>query len=548
MATLMPLRRLRTKTALASLAHVPVATLAVTKPSRRICVKTKMQKPKQVPLLIVDDWESEEKASCRRLVYLVTFPHPKASHSASGKKLVAPGSMSKERVLQCLLDSAEHPEYTDGRSISLQRKVVFQQCGVWREFHQPAEDGAVLPHDHAAVMAGPPKAFCFLPVKKALLSRHGLASHWSCTHLGYWSAVRYCSVPSPRKPSASLDSNPVLWARHGPHPPLDQCREEPMTAKALLARSQKKYMIAAEEGKAEKITELDIWPIIVKNNFRNGPDEQTAHMKLIAHTMQYGSRALQAFLFKRRHLLPALIDSIWQWETISDSLGDACRSRVDTLRLAAQGPCRCGGFWPVIVVKSAIANAIDLKELCCDVFKALQAGRAETTPVVVLAGAQGGEGKSFFLKPLLLMFGDDFVFPSPEPGTFPLLDLPGKMVVFLDDWRFNKSVLPYETQCRWYDGSVLRVQRPQNQTGLTGHVVYRGSAPIFATTKLDDIERLERLSAINPVTDAPHDTNASMCFRRLKVYKFRVRIQKPVKQIPYCPACFAQLVLSQAGA
>ena len=540
------MRRLRAKTSVASSA--PVAALAFTKPSRRLCVKTKMQKPKQVPLVIVDDWENEEKTSCRRLVYLVTLPQPKASHSASGRKLVAPGSMSKEKVLQCLLDSAEHPEYTDGRSVSLQRKVALQQCGVWREFHQPAADGAVFTHDHVPVLAPPQKAFSFAPVKKALLTRHGLASHWSCTHLGYWSAVRYCSVPSPKKLSASLDSSPVLWASSGQHPPLVQCREEPMTAKALSARSEKKYMKAAQEGKAEKIDELDIWPIVVKNNFRNGPDEQTAHIKLIAHTIQYGSKALQRFLFKRRHLLPSLIDSIWQWETISDSLGDACRSRVDTLRLAAHEACRCGGLWPVIVVQSAIANAIDLKELCTDIFKALQVGRAETTPVLVLAGAQGGEGKSYFLKPLLFLYGDDYVFPCPEPGTFPLLDLPGKKVVFLDDWRFDKSVLPYATQCRWYDGSVLRVQRPQNQTGLTGHVVYRGSAPIFATTKLDDMERLEWLSTINPVTSVPYDTNASMCFRRLKVYKFRFRIPKPGRQIPYCPACFAKLVLSQAGA
>ena len=71
---------------------------------------------------------------------------------------------------------------------------------------------------------------------------------------------------------------------------------------------------------------------------------------------------------------------------------------------------------------------------------------------------------------------------------------------------------------------------------------------IFVTTKLDAIERLEWLSAIDPATGVPYDTNASMVFRRLKVYKFCVRIAEPDQQIPYCPACFAQLILSQAGA
>ena len=154
----------------------------------------------------------------------------------------------------------------------------------------------------------------------------------------------------------------------------------------------------------------------------------------------------------------------------------------------------------------------------------------------------------FFMKPLLSVFSDEHIFPCSEPGTFPLLELPGKKVAFLDDWRFDKTVLPYATQCRWYDGSVVKVSRPQNQTGLTGHVTYRGTAPVFVTTKLDAIERLEWLSAINPATGAPYDTNASMVFRRLKVYKFRVRIVEPDQQIPYCAACFAQLVLNQAGA
>ena len=163
------------------------------------------------------------------------------------------------------------------------------------------------------------------------------------------------------------------------------------------------------------------------------------------------------------------------------------------------------------------ANAIDLQELCSDVLRSLLHGRSETTLVLVMAGAKGGEGKSFFLKPLLALFGEDHVFPSPEPGTFPLMDLPGKRVVLLDDWRFDKTVLQYATQCRWYDGSVVRVQRPQNQTGVSGHVTYRGSAPIFATTKLDDMERLERLSVVDPLTGAPGDINASMCWRRLKV-------------------------------
>eukprot|EP00973_Karenia_brevis_P009415 1271874-Karenia_brevis.AAC.1 len=59
------------------------------------------------------------------------------------------------------------------------------------------------PHDHVPVKAF--RQFYFMPVKRALLQRHGIASHWSCTHDGYHSALRYLVMPSPKKPSSALD-------------------------------------------------------------------------------------------------------------------------------------------------------------------------------------------------------------------------------------------------------------------------------------------------------------------------------------------------------
>ena len=144
------------------------------------------------------------------------------------------------------------------------------------------------------------------------------------------------------------------------------------------------------------------------------------------------------------------------------------------------------------------------------------------------------------------VFGEENIFGSPEPGSFPLLDLPGKKIAFLDDWRFDASVLPYATQCRWYDGSTVRIPRPQNQAGITGHCVYQGTAPIFVTTKYDTIAKLERLSMWNPATGLPYDANASMCYRRLRVHVYHTRVVSPSCQIPFCTRCFAGLIFAQA--
>ena len=534
----MPSFRIRGKTSLANV-HSKY------KPLRRLSFKTSPFSTQRSCVNDTDDWESQEAPGAKRQVYLVTLPRPKKSHSVCGRKLVPPGSKSKRQILECFLDAAAHPAYTDGKSLGRGTGVSSDRAMVAREYHKDDGSGKAHPHDHIPVVGS--SSFRFRPVKQALLHRHGLASHWSCTHSGYWSAVRYVHVPSAKKPMSSLDASPLLWP-DGAHPPLDQCCHEPLTAAALKRRSVQKFMAAAELGKQDKITELDVFPIVVNNGFRPGTDLDDSDLKLVEFAKENCSTAMQHFLFKldRRDQLKGLIKTIWKWETVGPSLVAACMSRMALLDAAAKSDCVCGGQWATQVTTSFLANEISPSDLCTDVYNALKVGRCETTPVLVMAGARGGEGKSLFLKGLNAVFGEDNVFHSPEPGRFPLLDLVGVKAVFLDDWRFDDQVLPYATQCRWYDGSVVKISQPQNKQGTTGHLLYQGDAPIFATTKLDDIERLEKLAADDPVTGKPCDVNASMCFRRLKVYAFRVRIAKPPVYVRYCRRCFADLVLGQA--
>ena len=142
------------------------------------------------------------------------------------------------------------------------------------------------------------------------------------------------------------------------------------------------------------------------------------------------------------------------------------------------------------------------------------------------------------------MFGYRHVFKGPAPGNFPIVDRPGKKVACLDEWRFDESILPFATQCLWYDGSSVPVARPQNDAGGAGHKDYTGSAPIFVTTKRSDLLELEAWALDRPDTGAPWDANASMLWRRLKVYHFTKRIPKPPKALKTCPCCFSQLILS----
>ena len=509
-------------------------------PRQRLRCKTAPYQRAQVALAELPDFAAQEAPSGRKQIYLVTFPHPQQRASVSGVLLAAPGSLSHGNLRDRVLDACASPIYVDPMHAGQGPAVPLQKLAIFREFHQPTSDGQAAAHYHVAVQAS--RQFGFMPVKRALLNRHHLASHWSTSHDGYWSAVRYCAWPSESKPEAALDPKPLTWSITGEHPALDETCHEPLTAVAIQRRRVYKDKRAAEEGKrGDRVTELDVWPIVVRNNFRNTADFQAAHLQLIDYAKKHASTAMQAFLFKNRQRLSALIDDVWQWEVVEEVLEDARRSRLDCLQAAATSACACEGKWAVAVTEAFALNGVAIDELCRAVVQALAQGRGETTPVVVLAGASGGEGKSLFLKALRSVFGDAAVF-SPAAGNFPMLGVERAKVVLLDEWRFHDAPVPCAVQNLWFDGSKVPITRPQNIPGVAGHFLYCGSAPIFVTTKLSDVEALDRCAQPD-ASGRPKDSEASMLRRRLKVFDFTVRIPKPPTKLQYCKRCFAQLVL-----
>ena len=148
-----------------------------------------------------------------------------------------------------------------------------------------------------------------------------------------------------------------------------------------------------------------MWPIVVKHSMKNTPDDNTAHLQLMAWAKQHGTDVMQKFIFKSRARLPSLINDIWQWEHVEQDLPFARMSRMDALQVAAGAGCSCEGKWTAIVKESLETNNLDAQSLFSDIFAALQQGRSATTPVIVMAGSRGGEGKAILLKALMDVYG-----------------------------------------------------------------------------------------------------------------------------------------------
>ena len=109
-----------------------------------------------------------ENPDAKKKVYLVTLPH------SFRDDLVSPESLSKREVLEKLLDAFASPTYSNAGGEARKKPVVAVKLALARESHAPGADGAVHKHDHIAVLADDTSR-C-LPVKRAPLARHGLAS------------------------------------------------------------------------------------------------------------------------------------------------------------------------------------------------------------------------------------------------------------------------------------------------------------------------------------------------------------------------------------
>jgi hypothetical protein len=497
---------------------------------------------------LVEDDLGEEDGRNSREVYLVTLPA--LSHAnglgASSSGLVCPSTWKHEDIARVMVHAFGHPVRAHNNSTWGGEVVNLNLFVVFRERHAPRPGEKVGPyHWHVAVKAHP--AFRFASFKRALTVHHGLASHWSTSHTGYHSAVRYGAMPSLKKLRADLDPKPLAWARPdgpngGKHPDLYDASQEPTTAAALKRRRENKVKDACEQGKPEpRPSEMDLYPIIVQQGFKNTPDDMMAHQKLIQHLKACGSPALTAFAFKNRRSIPGLIDDVWSWETVDDVLAHNAKTRMERLAEAAREPCKCGGRWRQLAEQCCILNGINISSLCSDIHMLLRDGRRADRFVLVLMGRFGGEGKSFWLAPLRSIFGEEHIQGTPQPGNFPLLDLEQKKLVLLDEWGFDESVVPLVTQLLWYEGKPFPITRPQNKD-YSGHLLYRGSAPIFATCKEKDLG--PRISEAQKATALGNPSENTMLLRRLRVYSLARKLPiSPDETVSECGACFAQLVL-----
>ena len=161
----------------------------------------------------------QENGSRKTQVHLLTFSRLLPG-TAEVRNLQDVTEMSRKDLACCVWKAFDEPLGSGyGRppaSGALVRKMV-----VFREQHA---DGAW--HFHVAVLLRQSRTF--VTAKRTLSGRNRLAAHFSTSHTGFWSAVRYGYMPTASK----VDSSPLSWSEEGGWDSLD-----------LFAESQRPWMV-----------------------------------------------------------------------------------------------------------------------------------------------------------------------------------------------------------------------------------------------------------------------------------------------------------------
>lgn len=449
-----------------------------------------------------------------RRAYLVTLSHTDKEEGADGQKLVPPGTYTRMEVRDFFLGALLSTQANRDQPLAFTSMAVFQERHATGQIHY-----------HVALSAD--KCFRFAPLKRHLLAAHGLASHWSGKTDGYAGCIAYCYLPSPTKAVEELDPTPELWPSN--HPPLSEASRGSVSAQKLEAHREDQRRKRAGKGKAEqRVREVDLWPIIVRENIL--PDEVRAE-KLMAYAKRSGGQALVEFCFANWDKLPGIVAKSWKTEKVEDLVAAASQSRLEILEGACSAPCTCTGQWACFADAILSQNGHDPVEWRKAVRDSLVGGRSKGT-LVCHAGFEGNEGKSFLFRPLPLVFGEDNVFVTPPKSAFPLLGLEKARVVWLDDWRFNEEIVSWAVQLLWFEGASFVIARPQNL--YSGHLRYVKDDPLFITTLQSDLHALK---------GKLKQGDLDMMVKRLKLFEFKQKVTIPSHVAKGCGSCFAHFIL-----
>ena len=429
-----------------------------------------------------DEWIEflgAEASTADQSVYLMTFSRVLAARLAIGD-LSDITTFSKQQVLDCVLDAWENPmQSAVGRPRESDVQVV-KKAVVFEEFHA---DGSK--HFHVAVLLV--RRMRFALIKRTLMSRHKLASHFSATHTQWWSLIRYGFFPTLKKPKT--DDDPLRWTGAGVAPiNLFEDGQEPFQAKAWVKRREQKDREGDSKGANTSFTKLDFTALVLEKKLRT-------QASVLRYFQQKGSVAMQAFVSKHQRKLQDFLDDALEWDTASEVAAAEEQTDWALISMTADKECAHGNDCPYHLASQDFffRNAANFS--CEDLAQALRlvlvAGPSKQARVPFLVGGTN-TGKTSLIAPFEQLFGANRVYhlPAVTDPKYALRNwMKNKRFVLWDEFSpvefADHNVLPVTVFKKAFNGQWFEVQVPQSFHD--GNVPFRWQRGVVFTNKLEGL-------------------------------------------------------------
>jgi hypothetical protein len=474
-----------------------------------------------------------EKQENNSEVYLVTFARVLDQTLAAAPHLRDVGALSRQEVCDAVRDSLERPEAGSlgGRPPAADRGPLVQKQLVVKE---PHADGTN--HFHVAVKLSRKQRF--LAAKRTLVSRYGLASHWSSSHTQWWSAVRYCVYTSEKK--SEVDAGRVCWNLPAfEFDPFEDAQEHFM-AKAWNQRREKKAVDAPAKKEKETFSKLDFNALVDSKNLRS-------KKRVLEYVQDHGTAAMQSFCAKNQRRIQEYLEDAKEWAEARAAAQFEKKSDWQVLLEAADTSCPQGdNCWYAEAARTffvAHQASFSGTRLAVALRAIIMKGPSKDTRVPFLIG-KTNTGKSTIVESFDLLYGEENVFHLPaesdNKGGALREWLQDKRFVFWDEFEplsfISKGVMPKSQFLKAFNGQVFTIQ--MNQRTNDGNKTFKWTRGAVFTAKSKELWSLR---------PGVTEEDVSHIQSRVDLFHCTGKIKKRPGGIPQCRHCLARWIRDLAA-
>lgn len=413
-----------------------------------------------------------EDTQAKQMVYLLTISRvlPGTLAITDLKDIT---KMSREDIAGCVRKAFDEPLPPEAGQPGRRRQRtegIVRKLVVFLEIHA---DGEI--HFHVAVLLSGP--FAWGPAKRTLRVRDGIPCHVSCSHTQLWSTIRYCFVPTLKKPN--VDGSPWLWSEDGSWPAglaapnttawscLFEASQRPWNAYAWKARHEQ-VQLQKEAGQTSSKNEarfrkLDLTAIILDKDFKTPAS-------IMEYTQQHGTASMQVWVHQNQRKLKEFLADAIEWGEARKTAEGERQSDWELICQTASKVCPLGDACPYARAASqffkANSSTLSRTRLAAALRDIIVAGPSKTrrTPMIV---GPSNTGKSTMVAPFDDVFGKKNVLHKPAlKSNYALRNiLNNKKFLYWDDFRpvtFAQATVEVSTILSLFNGFPFEVQVSQS--------------------------------------------------------------------------------------